>query len=216
MALTTALGLFALSVLTAAFSRVLAEEIVDLISWTNTSLINTAVAWLPKSRRARLSEEWQSHVNEVPGRIAKLFLALGFLTAAYRIALADECDQRVKDWHRLIVQLDDCDFNLNLVMDAIEGDKFFASQGKLVSLVARVRALMTGAPTRRSQLAMRVAAVSDIPTTLRAKLLYGQKIKAIGREFDGLSYVIQQKNELIEQIRAQLRETKRILDARKR
>jgi hypothetical protein len=102
MALTTALGLFVLSVITAAFSRILAEEIGDWSSWAIRRLIWTAVAWLPENQRERFAEEWQSHVNDVPGRIGKLCSAVGFLTAAYTMAQTDEHNQIVNAWQQVL------------------------------------------------------------------------------------------------------------------
>ncbi len=57
------------------------------------SLIKLAVAWLPRSQRERFGEEWQSHVNEVPGKVGKLLCCVGFLFAAYNMALTMERKQ---------------------------------------------------------------------------------------------------------------------------
>lgn len=89
MALITGLCLIAVSILTAALSRLLAEE---MSAWTPSiirSLIKFAVGRLPEHHRERFEEEWQSHVNDVPGQIGKLLAALCFLFAAYHITLND-------------------------------------------------------------------------------------------------------------------------------
>ena len=57
------------------------------------SLIKLAVAWLPRSQRERFGEEWQSHVDEVPGKVGKLLCCVGFLFAAYNMALTTRRDR---------------------------------------------------------------------------------------------------------------------------
>jgi uncharacterized membrane protein len=58
------------------------------------SLIKLAVAWLPQGQRERFGEEWQSHVDEVPGKIGKLLCCVGFLFAAYNMALITRRNQK--------------------------------------------------------------------------------------------------------------------------
>ncbi|HZV86491.1 MAG TPA: hypothetical protein VFF95_03020 [Candidatus Binatus sp.] len=89
MALITGLGLIAVSILTAALSRILAEEMGAWNPSIIRGLIKLAVGRLPEGRRERFQEEWQSHVNEVPGQIGKLLVAVGFLLAAYKLAWSD-------------------------------------------------------------------------------------------------------------------------------
>jgi len=43
---------------------------------------------LPPTQRERFEEEWQGHINEVPGDIGKLTVALGFLRAARKMTSA--------------------------------------------------------------------------------------------------------------------------------
>ena len=61
MALITALGV---AVLTAALSKLLAEEIADWSAWLIRRLTKTAVSRLPENQRERYSEEWESDLNE--------------------------------------------------------------------------------------------------------------------------------------------------------
>ena len=86
MALIMGIGLFAISVLTAALSRVLAEEFAAWAPSINRALIRAAVGRLPENLRERSQEEWQSHLYEVPGNIGKILSALGFVVAARRVA----------------------------------------------------------------------------------------------------------------------------------
>jgi hypothetical protein len=86
MALIIAVGVFIVSVLAAALSSILADDIRAWIPSIVRSITKRAVAWLPENQRARLDEEWQSHVNEVPGTIGKLLEAAGFLLAAHNLS----------------------------------------------------------------------------------------------------------------------------------
>jgi exopolysaccharide production protein ExoY len=70
----------------AAFSKVLAEE---LKAWRPSlvgKIIALAVRKLPSANRERFSEEWKSHINEIPGDVGKIVVACGCLTAAWDIA----------------------------------------------------------------------------------------------------------------------------------
>lgn len=70
-------GIFATAV-----SRQLAEEFK---AWTPRFIkyfILRAVRQLPESQRKRFTEEWQSHVDEIPGEVGKLVVAFGFLRAS--------------------------------------------------------------------------------------------------------------------------------------
>jgi hypothetical protein len=86
MVLTTSVWIFMGSVITAALSKILVEEIGAWCPWIVRNLIKLAVACLPENQRARFDEEWQSHVSEVPGTVGKLLAAAGFLLAAYNLS----------------------------------------------------------------------------------------------------------------------------------
>lgn len=87
MALRTEVGLFLLSVLTAALSRILAAEFSSWNPWIVRRIIRFAILRLPKAQRERYEEEWQSHVDEVPGEVGKIIVASGLVPAACRMAL---------------------------------------------------------------------------------------------------------------------------------
>jgi hypothetical protein len=53
--------------------------------WIVRRLIALAVKRLPENQRSRYAEEWPAYVVEMPGEIAKLLAALGFLLAAPRM-----------------------------------------------------------------------------------------------------------------------------------
>ncbi|MGC2220946.1 MAG: hypothetical protein WA624_00515 [Methylocella sp.] len=74
-------GIFATAV-----SRQLADEFK---AWTPRLIkyfIQRAVRQLPESQRKRFSEEWQSHVDEIPGEVGKLIVAFGFLQASSKMS----------------------------------------------------------------------------------------------------------------------------------
>lgn len=48
-------------------------------------LIRTSVSALPKRQRERFREEWQAHVDEIPGAIMKIWHAAGFMIASRRM-----------------------------------------------------------------------------------------------------------------------------------
>jgi len=85
VAVIVAVVIFLLGIVAAAASRLLADEFKAWIPWTVDRLIRRAVGRLPADRRERLNEEWRSHVNDVPGEVGKLAVALGTLLAAGRV-----------------------------------------------------------------------------------------------------------------------------------
>jgi hypothetical protein len=78
---------FALSgIFATAVARQLADEFK---AWTPRLIryfIQRAVRQLPESQRKRFTEEWQSHVDEIPGEVGKLVVAFGFLRASSKMS----------------------------------------------------------------------------------------------------------------------------------
>jgi hypothetical protein len=73
-------------ILATAVSRQLADEFK---AWTPRLIkyfIQRAVRQLPESQRKRFTEEWQSHVDEIPGEVGKLIVAFGFLRASSKMS----------------------------------------------------------------------------------------------------------------------------------
>jgi hypothetical protein len=83
MAILTALASFAAVVA----AKVSADEINAWLPWLVRRLVAFAVRLLPEDQRERYSEEWSSHVIEVPGRIGKIVAAAGLVLASLRINL---------------------------------------------------------------------------------------------------------------------------------
>jgi hypothetical protein len=90
MALITAIALFLVGTFGTALSGLLTKEFEAWIPWIIQHVIHRAVMRVPTAQRERFEEEWQSHVNEVPGEIGKLTVALGFLTAARKMTAAEK------------------------------------------------------------------------------------------------------------------------------
>src|SRR5260370_3401947 len=66
--------------------KLFADELRGWLPWFQQRAIQAAVRKLPSEQKERYNEEWRSHLNEVPGEIAKTWVALGFLRAAKEIS----------------------------------------------------------------------------------------------------------------------------------
>ena len=67
-------------------SRLVTDELRAWTPWVIERIIRSAVSILPESEQERSEEEWRSHINEVPGPLAKVYQAFGLLFAAREIA----------------------------------------------------------------------------------------------------------------------------------
>ena len=82
------LAAFALAILVGTLSKLLAD---DAKAWTphvTKAIIASAVKMLPERHRERFSEEWTSHINDVPGDLSKIVCALGYVSAARKFSSA--------------------------------------------------------------------------------------------------------------------------------
>src|SRR5258708_3519346 len=61
-------------------------------------ILRLAVCRLPDGLKDRFSEEWRSHLDEVPGRLARVTVASGFVVAAIRIRHHQQVLRRVVDF----------------------------------------------------------------------------------------------------------------------
>ena len=64
-----------------AFSRQLTDEFKAWTPRLTDWLTQYAVRKLPENQRERFAEEWRSHINDTPGEIGKICVALGLLLA---------------------------------------------------------------------------------------------------------------------------------------
>jgi hypothetical protein len=74
-----------LLILVNAISRQLVDEFKAWTPWLTRKLITVGACILPEAERARLIEEWASHIDEVPGEISKILAAIGFIVAGFWI-----------------------------------------------------------------------------------------------------------------------------------
>jgi hypothetical protein len=80
------IGIWILGVVTAALSRLLADECKAWVPWLTKWFVRRAAAGLPENQRERYKEEWESHIDEIPGDIGKIVTALGFVMAAKKMS----------------------------------------------------------------------------------------------------------------------------------
>jgi hypothetical protein len=110
---------FALSgIFATAVARQLADEFK---AWTPRLIryfIQRAVRQLPESQRKRFTEEWQSHVDEIPGEVGKLVVAFGFLRASSKMS------RGLTNAERLIYALSNFIYALSNFIYALSNNEF--------------------------------------------------------------------------------------------
>jgi hypothetical protein len=159
MALTTGVDLFLVALLTAALSKMLAEEIGAWSTWIVRSLIKLAVAWSPENQQERFKEEWQSHINEVPGTIGKLFAAAGFLLAAQSMARTAKRNRIIEGWLQTMAQSEIAWSEASMLVDAIRDAKVLTSD-EGIRVLDRLSSVLGEHKETRARLA----------TTLKARI----------------------------------------------
>lgn len=153
---------FLTSIVTAALSSTVAAEIRAWGPFVIRGLIKLAVGRLPENRRERFAEEWQSHVNDVPGQVGKLLVAIGFLVAAYDVALNELRHQMREAQIRYLAQLDQVNSTVDRVVNLIDDDRTLASEQSLTLHVNTLRSASLGLRNIRDRLAILIAS----PATL--------------------------------------------------
>jgi hypothetical protein len=68
------------------FSSLVADEFKAWLPWITERVIRRAVRSLPAEQQQRYSEEWGSHLDQVPGAFAKLCVAFGLLWAGWKMS----------------------------------------------------------------------------------------------------------------------------------
>ena len=68
--------------LAALLGKLCADEAKAWLPRVAERITDCAVGCLPKNLRERYSEEWRSHLDQVPGPLTKVWVAAGFLRAA--------------------------------------------------------------------------------------------------------------------------------------
>jgi len=72
--------------ITAMLTRFFGDELKAWMPWLTKRLLRIAIERLPEGQQERFSEEWASHIIEVPGELGKVAVALGFVSAAQEMA----------------------------------------------------------------------------------------------------------------------------------
>jgi hypothetical protein len=184
MALIGGIGVFFVSILAATLSRILAEEID---SWSPSiihGLIKFAVGRLPENQRERYEEEWQSHINDVPGQIGKLLVAAGFSIAAFDFSLTDHRDRMFDNLVGVLTQVDDAIIVSTKLINEIQNDETLASLQEVSSLdkrwaavqrinasLKRAKSFLTESQNQRDLMAHIVVLDSVAPKNMIGNLL---------------------------------------------
>jgi hypothetical protein len=84
-----------LTLLGASVAKLLADEFKAWAPSIVEKIVSFAVRRAPQHLRERLAEEWRSHVNETPGDLGKLCVALGFIWASGK--LRNKAERTVPD-----------------------------------------------------------------------------------------------------------------------
>jgi hypothetical protein len=105
-------------ILASAISRQLVDEFKAWVPWLTRNLIMIAACLLPETERARRTEEWASHLEEVPGEIGKIVFALDLVRAGIwiRYESRDRMEIALQAWDKAKNQVLVYVFLANLVI----------------------------------------------------------------------------------------------------
>jgi hypothetical protein len=196
MALIAGAGLFALSILAAALSRLVAAEIEAWGPAIVCGLIKLAVGSLPEKHRERFGEEWQSHVDEVPGLVGKTVTAVGFLLAAHNMALPARHAEEINIWLDKLAQIRDSHSKVIMVVEAIRGEHNLASDDGLTSLVDELSFQLSTMKELDDRLAGGVIAYASVPPTIFSNALSWRRRRLVREELDRASLCAKRISEL--------------------
>jgi hypothetical protein len=175
MALITSVG-FVLSILAAVLSRVVVAEIEGWSPLVIRALIKLAVARLPEKLRERYAEEWQSHVNEVPGVIGKVFETARFSLAARKMVRIERHTSEAESWRQKVTVLEELQSGMSTAANALNATHKFIDHvvgpvpngKKLASDLSTMSVLASKLKERTEKLA---ELVSANPPTYLGKLV---------------------------------------------
>jgi hypothetical protein len=95
------------TVITGILVAVLAEDLGAWLRWLTDRLLRRAVGRLPEAVRDRYHEEWAADLEDTPGALAKLVVALGLCRASSMIRRDQSCRSgRVRLGRRVTRALD--------------------------------------------------------------------------------------------------------------
>lgn len=175
MALITGIGVFVVAVLTTTLARLLAEE---MSAWSPSlvrCLVKLAVQRLPESKRERFEEEWQGHVNEIPGLIGKLYVAVGFVIAACDMGLSEQRTQTRMD---VLRRIDNAYSASMAALNILHHNGILASHKDLSGLVSRMELTLSRTLEERHKFALLAAVFGSVtpPTIWAAPRLFVYRI----------------------------------------
>jgi uncharacterized protein YjiS (DUF1127 family) len=75
------------SLIAGFLGKLLASELADWIPSLARHLVDRAVSRLPAQERDRYREEWYAHINDCPGKLGKVWHAVGCLAGSRVIAV---------------------------------------------------------------------------------------------------------------------------------
>jgi hypothetical protein len=171
MALTAGIGLFTATLLTAALSRLAAEEIVAWTPKIVRLLVKVAVGFLPSDLQERFVEEWQGHEDEIPGNLSKLISAAGLTIAAWRIGVTYRFKHPLARQYRYLAQIEDAHSRGMTALSLFERNEAFASDDAFRPHLETMRLGLGNLMQRRDELAAAMAKLPQ-PTKLIHHVLY--------------------------------------------
>ncbi len=128
-------------------------------------LIQLAVAWLPVDQQERYSEEWQAHVNEVPGKVGKFLLAAGFLIAAYNRSLTFRHTELIESWREILARREDSYSKIMMVLNVVQNEKAIASRQDAMSAVSDLSSHMSECEKYNRELERSLSQLSESHAT---------------------------------------------------
>jgi hypothetical protein len=165
MAFITVLGIWVATVVAKLLSSAAEAEMKAwspaVIRW----LVKFAVGHLPEGQRLRFAEEWQAHLNEVPGQIAKFVVALNFSLAAYRVALRDRQARFVNEWSGVLGDFEEVYRLTTAVVRVFQNDDRLACTYELHEPIDALTSRLGKLQEFRDDLAATVAIASVIPAS---------------------------------------------------
>src|SRR5262249_27367021 len=90
MAVITAIAVFMIGVFGSFLSKQMSEEFKAWTPWWLRHLLAFAITRLPEHYRERFAEEWPSYIKEIPGEMAKIGVAIGFVAAALKTSMLEK------------------------------------------------------------------------------------------------------------------------------
>jgi len=190
------------SLLSSLLSRVIGEEISAWVPKACGALLRYSVRRLPESQRMRFSEEWQSHVNEVPGTIGKLCAAADFSRAAVGMGLLERHKEAAKKWLHTAEHLKDSHSKVLAVINrvlSIEGAATAESAKPHIEKLNLFRAHLEKINKEVALLPVFLAQYAEEPCTLLQRLRNRRALKQVEDGFETISKWVSGLDQIVAQ-----------------